>query len=145
MGGVVHLVGVRLLQLDCKVQNTQPVDGPLAVAAEFGVAWSLLESVVAYACKVEVNVVASAHDNHPVFTCTAVYEVRYRVPVDSDFDEREVIAFGMTSAAMAAWPYLREEVQSASLRCGIHQPIVLDVLRQPAPTQPPNGDGESLG
>jgi preprotein translocase subunit SecB len=120
-----------MLELECGLRNTQPVDGEFTIVSDLGVGWNRQpEGTIAYAVRVNVRLVATAHNDHLVFECNTACELVYAVSDPQNYEDREFLAFGMTTAVFASWPYLREIVQNSSIRCGL-QPIILEVLRQP--------------
>jgi hypothetical protein len=65
--------------------------------------------------------------------------VVYELPEDRpEWDEADFEAFANISATFAAWPYIREILQSLTSRAGI-PPLVLDVLRAPLEATPAGG------
>lgn len=136
LGAFVQLKSVRMLELNCGLRATQPVAGDLRITADVGVGWTRVPGGFACAARVEVEARESEAEDHLVFECETAYELTYEVPENSNPSDTEIVSFALTSATMSAWPYLREAVQSASVRCGL-QPIILEVLRQPIPLAVP--------
>jgi preprotein translocase subunit SecB len=77
-----------------------------------------------------VEAASETEDAAVRFTLNATQEVNYAVTDPTSYSDEEIGVFGVTSALLTVYPYLRELVQSTSLRCGL-APIVLDLVRIP--------------
>lgn len=73
-------------------------------------------------------------------------EARYRVGDLEGYSSEHLDAFGQVSVLFTLWPYVRELLQSLTVRAGL-PPLVLHTLRTPIdpPLElEPAGDGEGL-
>lgn len=133
----VRLATTRLLELHCAFAPMREIPAPpYEFATEVGIAWARRDDGFGFAVKVDVRVGAVGGANDPFWTCTAAQDLTYLVEDTGRFSDEDAIAFGMTSAVVAAWPYLREAVQNSSARAGLN-PVVLDVIRVMPPSPSP--------
>lgn len=130
LGAQVHLVRTRLLEMSCGLRATKPWQGGLSVRSELGFGWQRLEGAIGFAFPTTVEANATDDVDNVVWVCTATQELVYQVQGPEDFSDEEIAAFGATSGALTAYPYIRELVYSASVRSGL-EPILLDLLRVP--------------
>jgi hypothetical protein len=64
----------------------------------------------------------------------ADFELHYRLPEGISATDEEASIFAETNATLNAWPYLRETIQSTSVRMGV-PPILLPLFRLPVARQ----------
>ncbi len=139
----VHLANTRLLELQCQfVPFVAIPEPPYTFGIETGVAWARRPDGFSYAIRVNVSVGPDSRPEDPFWTCSAAHDVSYMAEDADRFSDESALAFGMTSAVMTAWPYLRETVQAMSARSGI-APVVLDVIRFVPGGAPQAQDGPS--
>ena len=134
----VRLASARLLELHCAFEQTREIPSPpYEFATEVALAWARRDDGFSFAVKVDVRVGAVGGVHDPFWTCTAAQDLAYLVEDAGRFPDEDAVAFGMTGAVVAAWPYLREAVQNSSVRAGLN-PVVLDVIRAIPPGDPPS-------
>ena len=125
----VRLVATRLLELRSGfVPSTVVPEPPYTIKIEASFAWVRRDDGFSYSFKVEVNAGPEDHIEVPFWTCVTAQELTYLVKDVKNFADEDAAAFGNSSGLMAAWPYLREVVQSISTRSGL-APVILDVIR----------------
>ncbi len=134
-----HLAHTHLLELHSQfVPHAAIPPPPYTATITTGFAWARRPGEgFAYAIRVDVSVGGDGHAEQPFWTCSAAHDVTYTVESPDNYTDDDAIAFGMTNGTIAAWPYLREVVQSTSVRSGL-APVVLDVIR-PTPIQAAGG------
>jgi preprotein translocase subunit SecB len=133
----VHLTGTRLIELHCQfIPDVVIPPSPYTYKLDAGLAWQRHEDGFSYAVKADVAVGPEGNPDEPFWTCSVAQDMYYRVDGADQFEDAEAMDFGLTSGVMAAWPYLREAIQSSSVRAGL-SPVVLDVMRlTPGPAEP---------
>lgn len=129
IGSQAHLSTARLLDLNCGLRNTDPVQVQMwQLHTEPGFQWRRDPDGISYAFRLASRVTPQSDTELVVFQCDIVFELKFLLDDAGDYSDDECQAFGSTSGLFAAWPYLREVLQSTSMRCGL-PPIVLDVIR----------------
>jgi len=138
LGAVVDLVSIGLHHVEFDLTNPLVVP-PYSLDIELDVNWHHTEPLILYDVTLELSSRGDARDDDDASGEAAVYFsavlgffVVYALPdpLPDDIGEAELEAFGRESATFAAWPYIRETVQSLTARSGI-PPLSLEVLRRP--------------
>ncbi|HWE55810.1 MAG TPA: hypothetical protein VG435_09865 [Acidimicrobiales bacterium] len=139
----VHLAAARLFEVHASfVMGAQIPDPPYTFTTGIGFAWARREDGFGYVIRCEVTAFPLDELEQPFWKCEAAHELTYQAENADQFSDEEAIPFGMSSGVLAAWPYLRETVQSMSARSGLN-PIVLDVIRFPGPGWQPTAEDDS--
>jgi preprotein translocase subunit SecB len=126
IGAKVNLLDVRLTRASAVVLGAH-TEGHLHADIENTYNWVL--EVVTLVCEVgcEVRIRMEA-DTDALFECNAAFAAFYQLPDGFEADEDEYEAFASTSATFSLHPYLREMVQSLTMRAGL-PPFALPTLR----------------
>lgn len=125
----VTLGTIRLVELASRfVPGMAAAPAPYDVAANASVAWRRNPNGFSYAVKADVKVGPPGKPDEHFWVCSAVVELIYLVEESQKFSDDQAIAFGNTSGLIAGWPYVRETVQSTSVRFGL-APITVGVIQ----------------
>jgi hypothetical protein len=135
LAALVTLLDVRTLMLHAELLDPAST-GPFVVALNITPSVAQEGDLLLYEFGYEVAVRAGASnaadqdESGLVATISTRHLVVYKLPSSENIPDEQLHAFGSVSALLTAHPYVREAVQSITVRMGLPA-ITLDVLKVP--------------
>jgi len=127
MAAAAKLLTVATTHVEFDVKNPG-LEAPFQVVGSLSFNTTTTEGVLA--CEGRFDCAPQTSAGEVLFSAVVTVTSVFELPQEAEFSEGEINAFAATTCAFAAWPYIRETIQSLTLKAGI-VPLVLEVLRLP--------------